>query len=1101
MNRNLLLILLSLLPILGFGFTFTATPTAESCLGNGSIAFTTSNADPLGTIVFEVYLLPNTALPVATVTTNSLGGLAAGNYRIIAKETVGGVVTVQQQDVTINFSVVPLVFNIQTFNQACSANSNITVNTTSGVGVSYEIFSGPITFPPQTSNTFSGLPVGVYRIRVFDNCGTGVVSTFTVTLNITGLVADPPTFSNTAPPDCNFTVVNNSINAAAGTVIGYPIDIQYIVHPPGGAANQIFNSTLAIGNLTAIDLSQTIPYYLNQIYDYDIIISDACGSVFTYNFPVNQNITLLPRIYPLVCNTNYFDVLTTNFTPPFNLNFNAAPAGFNPINFNVDYPGPYSSDTIAFGSATNPAPIGSYDVTITDVCGRTTTTPFTISTLFSIPVATGTNNGCATNSGKITIAIAAYKIVSAILTAAPAAYPNTLPFDYSAIIDTNGNLTLDPLPLGDYTFLLTDNCGNILSPLTVTVPIYTNQGLSNEVRPGCNLGESSIRISSLNIGLSSINITAAPAAFPHSLPFNASSNIAPDGNFYMAGLPAGNYVFEAVDSCNFSNTLNLTVIGYAVNSSSFSLQSNCGSFDIPLNFASNGNANETYWLQKLLDPIAGIWGHPGTSIVYDANTVPNGNNSFPLINNTTNLNLIFNGTFRIVRSFSTFNNGADLNNGTVTSIDKYCVEILSPTLSFSQVLEFVDAHRMPCTSSGNLDVILSVNGTAPIQYSIVEKDGIPFSLNNGTSNIFYNLPGGIYTFQIQDNCGNIINRVFDVNTLLSLVILTKPSDLLLCEDVITNNETFDLTAQTPVILGSQSPSQYTISYHESLSDAENSSNAITNLAIYNPTANPQTVYARVVYNQVPICYETIPFDVTVGQTPKVLLNPSYLSCQSVPVVLDASTGNLTTTTYLWPDGSTGPTYTVTTIGVSTVTITATNSYGIAGQNCSISKQIDVTLSELPIIDHFETTDWTNDENTITVYTSNTGSFEYSLDNITFQDSNVFNNLQPGVYTVYVKDKFNCGFSKMDVWLLYYPLFFTPNGDTYNDTWFIPNAEFEPDLKVYIYDRYGKLITYLDNKNKRWDGTYNGTQAVSTDYWFVVSRQDGRTFKGHFSLKR
>ena len=86
-------------------------------------------------------------------------------------------------------------------------------------------------------------------------------------------------------------------------------------------------------------------------------------------------------------------------------------------------------------------------------------------------------------------------------------------------------------------------------------------------------------------------------------------------------------------------------------------------------------------------------------------------------------------------------------------------------------------------------------------------------------------------------------------------------------------------------------------------------------------------------------------------------------------------------------------------------------------------------------------------------------------------------------------------------VVYYPHFFTPNDDGYNDFWSIKNASFEPDFKVFIYDRYGKLITFFKSNSAGWDGNYNGHQLVATDYWFVVYRQDGRIHRGHFSLLR
>ncbi len=1100
MKKQLFILFLFLTPLLGFSFTFTVTATSENCSGNGSLSFTATGTDSSGSIVYEVYLLPNTTVPLATVTSNSLAGLSAGNYRIIAKETVGTAVTIQQQDVTISFAVVPLTFTIQTFNQACSGNSNITVTTTSGVGVSYEIFFGPITFPLQTSNTFSGLPVGVYRVRVFDACGSGVVSTFTVTLNPTGLNVAPPTFADAAPPSCNLTVVNNSITPANGTVIGYPLNIQYVVHPPGGGANQIFNTTVATGNLLTLDISETIPYFINQTYDYDLIITDSCGSVFSNNFPVNQNITLEATKTRVVCLGYFFELTTTNFTPPFNLNFDASPLGFNPVNFDVNYPGPYASDTVVFGGSTNPVPEGAYQVTITDSCGRINTSTFTINPVVALPLTQGTNNGCATNSGTIVISIPEFRLVSATILTAPPDYPIVLPHDVSSLIDASGVLTLNPVPLGDYTFLLTNECGDTFSSVNVTVPIYVNQGLFSEVRPGCDLGESSIEIGSLNTTMSTISITAAPSIFVPTIPYEASANIS-SGLFFMNSLPAGNYTFDVVDSCNFSNTLSIAVAGYAVSNPTFSMQENCGSFDITLNYASNASASEKFWLQKLVDANTGTWGSPETNVTYNAGTVPNATNSYLLANNTTTFNLVFSGNFRIVRSFSVFNNGADVNSGNVTSFEGDCIEILSPTFTFYQQLEIVDAYRMPCSPTGTLDVVLSVNGSSTLQYSIVEKDGLPFSFNNGNSNIFSNLGPGIYTFQVQDNCGNIVNQIFDVSNLLSLITTTTPSDLLLCKDVISNAETFDITTQSPIILGTQSTNLYTLTYHETLADAQNNTNQITNLTTYNPNSNPQTVFARIVYTLLPNCYETTSFDLIVGQNPSVLLQPSYLGCQSTPITLNAAVGNLASTTYLWSDGSTAPTYTISNVGTTSITVTASNSYGSSGQTCPMTSQIEVTISEPPVIDRIETSDWTNNENSITVITSNSGSFEYSLDNETYQDENIFTNLTPGVYTVYVQDKLGCGLVQEEVWLLYYPYFFTPNNDSYNDTWFIANSENEPDLKIYIYDRFGKLIKYLDGQDKSWDGMYNGNQAVSTDYWFVVSRQDGRTHRGHFTLKR
>lgn len=1084
-----------------FGFNFTATPTPETCAGNGAISFSSSNNDPNGVMLYIIYKLPDTTTPYATVTGNQLTGLSNGTYRVIAKETVGSVSTQQQLDVIINKNVVPLVYAVQSLNQACSNTSDISVTTVTGTAATYEIFSGPMHFPSQTSNTFSGLPVGIYKIRVFDTCGVGVVQTFTVNQNLAGITMAPPVFSNITPPSCNFTQVTNTITPAAGTILGYPLAITYTIHPPGGGAPIVITTTLATGNPTSQDLTAVIPDYVNQNFDYDLTILDACTSTYTQNFLVNKNISISSKIIVLDCDQNYFEVHALNFTPPYTLNFTSIPAGFTPNAFDGNYPGPYSLDTVTFGSSTNIVPFGQYDFSITDSCGRTATHSFTIIPQPPMPTAVGSNNGCLTNNGNIVVTIPSYTLATAIIISAPATYPQPLPHDVSSLIDSVGNLKLDPVPLGNYVIQITDKCNSILLPLNCTVPVYADLGLGVIKRPGCDLQKASLELSSKNGKLVTVSITAAPAAYPNSVPFVVSNNIVANGKLYLNDLPAGNYTFLAVDECGFSNTITVALAGYAITTSTFSLQPNCGSFDIPLNFVSNGTASQSFWLQKLIDPATNTWGNPASNSVYVDGTVPNATNSLALTNNATNFNLSFNGDFRIVRAFVSFNNGVAFNSGTVTDVDRDCIEILSPIMTFQQALEITDATRIPCTTSGNLDVVISANGTLPLKYTIITKDGNPFFLNNGNSNIFYNLAAGVYTFQVEDNCGNIINRIYDVAALLSLVNMTKPNDIVQCQTTITGNETFDLTQQNATIYGTQSTTDYTLTYYTSLADAITATNAIANLATFNPITNPQTIYARMIFNPLPNCYETTSFDLIVGQIPFVSLQPNYLNCSAAPITLDASVGNLSTTTYSWTGAiiATTPSITISQPGVNTIHVDALNTYGT--QSCPNSKNIVVTISQLPKIDHFETVDWTETENSITVYTSNSGDFEYSLDGNSYQSSATFSNLLPGLYNVYVRDRNGCGATQQMIWLLYYNRYFTPNGDGINDTWSIENSQYESGLKVIIYDRYGKAVTSFDANSAGWDGTYNGQQQFATDYWFVVYRQDGRIHKGHFTLKR
>jgi gliding motility-associated-like protein len=200
--------------------------------------------------------------------------------------------------------------------------------------------------------------------------------------------------------------------------------------------------------------------------------------------------------------------------------------------------------------------------------------------------------------------------------------------------------------------------------------------------------------------------------------------------------------------------------------------------------------------------------------------------------------------------------------------------------------------------------------------------------------------------------------------------------------------------------------------------------------------------------------------------------------------------------YLWSNGSTSQAITISQHG--NYSVTASLDYG--NKICSTTENFTVELSNAATITNIETQDWTDTENIIIVNTSGLGNYEFSIDGINYQDSNIFSGLNSGEYTVYVRDKNGCGISEDEIFLLMYPKFFTPNGDGYNDTWAIKFSHIEPNSKVDIFDRYGKLLKKLNNTNS-WDGKYNGNELPSTDYWFVITIENGKEYKGHFSLKR
>ena len=123
----------------------------------------------------------------------------------------------------------------------------------------------------------------------------------------------------------------------------------------------------------------------------------------------------------------------------------------------------------------------------------------------------------------------------------------------------------------------------------------------------------------------------------------------------------------------------------------------------------------------------------------------------------------------------------------------------------------------------------------------------------------------------------------------------------------------------------------------------------------------------------------------------------------------------------------------------------------------------------------------------------------------FGSSNVLVVSGAGFYTFYVKDTKGCIVEKIvEIEDVEIPNFFTPNDDSYNDTWHPRNIELYPDITVIIFDRYQRLITSLKGNQASWDGSYNNKLLPSGDYWYIIRLNhpnDNREFKGNITLYR
>ena len=192
---------------------------------------------------------------------------------------------------------------------------------------------------------------------------------------------------------------------------------------------------------------------------------------------------------------------------------------------------------------------------------------------------------------------------------------------------------------------------------------------------------------------------------------------------------------------------------------------------------------------------------------------------------------------------------------------------------------------------------------------------------------------------------------------------------------------------------------------------------------------------------------------------------------------------------------------ISNVGTYSLEVGIEHQNGNQTTSCTTITDFVVTPSNRAIFEEITITDF-SEQNSIGVLVSGDGDYEYSLDGIAFQEDTLFENISPGFYTVYARDKKGCGISEEETAVVGFPKFFTPNGDGANDTWQLIGTNSDLNQgNITIYDRYGKLLKQVAVAAQGWDGTINGTPLPASDYWFRVSVEGRKQFNGHFALKR
>lgn len=299
----------------------------------------------------------------------------------------------------------------------------------------------------------------------------------------------------------------------------------------------------------------------------------------------------------------------------------------------------------------------------------------------------------------------------------------------------------------------------------------------------------------------------------------------------------------------------------------------------------------------------------------------------------------------------------------------------------------------------------------------------------------------------------------------------------ICNSTTGNSMMINLTSYQANLI--TNPGIYMFTYTDDLG------NLISNPSNYTMNVGSTVIHVKV--TTADGCFTVVRLSLTLNLKPNLSLPEKIDLCKGKTVTLDAGSGY---SSYLWSTGVTSQSITVSAPGNYSVTVT--NSFG-----CQNTDNVEVSYTILP-----EITAINVNNSSATVNLSTTGNFEYSLDNFSWQSSNIFTNLNIGEYIVYVRTKEGCIIGQKPFVIFNIPNAFTPNGDGYNDKWKISGLENYPGTEVNVYDRRGLPVfkEVITKKPLEWDGKLNGSQIPTGNYWYTIKVSDGRVYTGWLMIK-
>lgn len=1041
-------------------------------------------------------------------TTTSFTGLAPGTYPVTARNAAG--CASPATSVTINPAPeVPTAPNVVVTQPDCiTATGIITVTTVTGYTYSIDGTNY------QANNTFNGVNANTYNVtsKSASGCISPVVQVTVNTppatpaaplVNVTQPICATPTGTITVTPvsgvtysidDTNYVASNIFTGVAPGVYavtvkstagcISAPASATVSAVPAAPAAPVITTQqpdcTTATGTITITPVSGVTYSIDGTNYVANNIFSGLVPN--TYNVTVKNSAGCISQATPATINT----VPSAPAAPGVSIQNPTCTQPTGTITVTAVSGATYSIDGINYVANNIFSALGAntYSVTVKSSAGCIS--PATSATVTAAPAVPAAPSASATQQPNCTAPTGTITIT-----------PVTgLTYSVDGITYTTNNV-FTGLASGNYNVTVKNaaGCTSAATPITINPLNGPAQPVTSVQQPTCAVGSGTITVAPVTGVTYSIDGTnyVANNVFSGLVPGtytvtvrNASGCVSPPRTVVINSLPtapAAPVVTVTNPGCNGSTgSISVTVmpgVTYSINGINYgpsAVFTNLapGSYTVTVRNAAGCVSPGT---PAVIQPAPGTPAQPLVTVNQPDCTTATG---------TITVTPVTGVTYSIDgRTYTATNTFTNLTRGTYYVTIKNSAGCISPAQSViinaapaTPAAPLVSVRQPDCTTrTGSI----TVNPVFGLQYSI---DGI----NYQSSATFTNLAAGTYAVTAQ-NAAGCVSAPTTVTIDAAPALPATPA-------AITGN----------IIACVGETVQYANTVTGGIWSVNN-----TRLATIDQNGLLTTLLpGRVVitYTTGTVCTASATTTLDISGLPDVRLATEYYLCKDLITgqysTITINTGlSAANHTFVWEkDGqtltATTPFLEITETGNYKVTVT--NNGGCTDTATTVVKESSKAIAYAEAGLDFHT------YQTVTVYTTGgSGSYLYSLDGGSYQSSPIFTGVTQGLHTVTVKDENGCGEIVLEVFVLDYPKFFTPNGDGANDTWQISGLRNQPQAIIYIFDRYGKLITSLKPSSRGWDGTLNGHDLPSTDYWFTVLYKNilgqDRQFKAHFSLVR